>query len=89
VPHIPTVSSRLDVVVAVGGEPDPLRELLPASAELVVKTGVLPRELLAIAWAQPQRWTCGAGALIVHWPGAPAPQPRHAEAIARAKGSSG
>jgi predicted dehydrogenase/nucleoside-diphosphate-sugar epimerase len=93
VPHIPTVASRLDVVVALGtlsrASLAPLRELLPASAELVVKTGVLPRELLEIAWAEPERWTGGDGGLIVHWPGAPALQPVHAEAIARAKRAAG
>jgi predicted dehydrogenase/nucleoside-diphosphate-sugar epimerase len=93
VPHIPTVASRLDVVVALGtlspASLTPVRELLPASAELVVKTGVLPRELLEIAWAQPERWTGGDGRLIVHWPGAPTLQPVHVDAIARAKRAAG
>ena len=38
--------------------------------ELVVKTGVLPRELLELAWDEPERWS-PADRLVVHWPGAP------------------
>ena len=63
VPHLPALAAQLDVVIALGTTSEssltPLRELLPASAELIVKTGVLPRELLEIAWDEPDRWTHG------------------------------
>jgi len=93
VPHVPELASRLDLVVALGTTTEasvaPLRELLPASAELIVKTGVLPRELLEIAWDEPDRWTRGAGRLVVHWPGAPTLRAVHADALARAKRAAG
>jgi hypothetical protein len=93
VPHLPALASQLDLVVALGTTSEsstaPLRELLPASAELIVKTGVLPRELLEIAWDEPDRWTRGAGRLIVHWPGAPELRDVHEGALNRAKHAAG
>ncbi len=54
VPHLLGLADQLDVVVALGttrpASLAPLRELLPSGVELVVKTGVLPRELAEIAW---------------------------------------
>ncbi len=93
VPQIPAIASKLDVVVALGTTRPtslaPLRELLPDSVELVVKTGVLPRELLEIAWDAPERWTGGEGRLVVHWPGAPGLRAVHGDALARAKRAAG
>jgi predicted dehydrogenase/nucleoside-diphosphate-sugar epimerase len=93
VPHIAGLAPHLDLVVALGTTTEssvaPLRELLPASTELIVKTGVLPRELLEIAWDEPDRWTRGASRLVVHWPGAPVLRGVHADALARAKRAAG
>jgi len=93
VSQIPAIASKLDVVVALGTTRPtslaPLRELLPDSVELVVKTGVLPRELLEIAWDAPERWTGGEGRLVVHWPGAPGLRAVHGDALARAKRAAG
>ena len=93
VPHLPALASRLDLVVALGTTNEasvaPVRELLPSSAELIVKTGVLPRELLKIAWDEPDRWTRGTGRLVVHWPGAPALRGVHEDALNRAKHAAG
>jgi len=93
VPHLPALASRLDLVVALGTTNEasvaPVRELLPSSAELIVKTGVLPRELLEIAWDEPERWTRGTGRLGVHWPGAPALRGVHEDALNRAKHAAG
>ena len=93
VPHLPALASQLDFVVALGTTSEssiaPLQELLPASAELIVKTGVLPRELLEIAWDEPDRWTRGTGRLIVHWPGAPELRGVHEDALNRAKRAAG
>lgn len=93
VPHLPALASQLDLVVALGTTTEasmaPLRELLPASTELIVKTGVLPRELLGIAWDEPDRWTRGTSRLVVHWPGAPGLRGVHADALARAKRAAG
>ncbi|MDQ1508561.1 MAG: Oxidoreductase family, C-terminal alpha/beta domain [Actinomycetota bacterium] len=93
VPHVPALASQLDLVVALGTTSEssvaPLRELLPSSAELIVKTGVLPRELLEIAWDEPDRWTRGTGRLVVHWPGAPALRVVHEDALNRAKRAAG
>jgi predicted dehydrogenase/nucleoside-diphosphate-sugar epimerase len=95
VPHVATLASKLDVVVALGTTREenlaPLRELLPSSAELVVKTGVLPRELLEIAWDVPHRWTHGhgTGRLVVHWPGALNLRALHEAALVRARRAAG
>ncbi len=93
VPHIAGLAPRLDLVVALGTTTEssiaPLRELLPQSVELIVKTGVLPRELLEIAWDEPDRWTRGQSRLVVHWPGAPDLRAVHADALARAKRAAG
>ena len=87
------LAPHLDLVVALGTTTEssvgPLRELLPQSTELIVKTGVLPRELLEIAWDEPDRWTRGASRFIVHWPGAPGLRGVHADALARAKRAAG
>lgn len=92
VPHVPAIASQLDLVVALGttraAGVDALRELL-ANTELIVKTGVLPSELLAIAWDDPEQWTFGRGSLVVHWPGAPGLRAAHADALARAKEAAG
>ncbi len=93
VPHLPALSPQLDAIVALGTTTEsslgPLRELLPASTELIVKTGVLPRELLEIAWDEPDRWTRGSSRLVVHWPGAPQLRRVHQDALARAKRAAG
>jgi len=93
VPHIPALAAQLGVVVALGttrpASLAPLREALPSHVELVVKTGVLPRELLEIAWDEPERWTQGLGRLVVHWPGAPALRAVHAAAVLEARRAAG
>ena len=93
VPHVPALASQLDLVVALGTTTEasvaPLRELLPDSVELIVKTGVLPRELLEIAWDEPDRWTRGTNRLVVHWPGAPDLRTVHQAALTRAKRAAG
>ncbi len=103
VPHLSALASKLDIVVALGTtRPDCLasyRELLPASVELVVKTGVMPRELLEIAWDEPHRWThpsdqsvaagSDSGRLVVHWPGVPGLRAIHRTALAAARRSAG
>jgi predicted dehydrogenase len=93
VPHLPALASQLDLVVALGTTNEssvaPLRELMPSSAELIVKTGVLPRELLEIAWDEPERWTRGTGRLVVHWPGAPDLRAAHDDSLHRAKRAAG
>ncbi len=95
VPHVPTLASQLDLVVALGTTREenlaPLRELLPSSVELVVKTGMLPRELLEIAWDEPRRWTHGhgTGRLVVNWPGAPSLRALHESALVRARRAAG
>ncbi len=92
-PHVPALASQLDLVVALGTTTEasiaPVRELLPDSVELIVKTGVLPRELLEIAWDEPDRWTRGTNRLVVHWPGAPDLRPVHQAALNRAKRAAG
>jgi hypothetical protein len=67
----------------------PLRELLPQGVELVVKTGVMPRELLEVAWDEPDRWTHGADRLVVHWPGAPGLRAAHARSVVEARRAAG
>jgi predicted dehydrogenase/nucleoside-diphosphate-sugar epimerase len=93
VPHVPALAKQLDLVVALGTTTEssiaPLRELLPAQTELIVKTGVLPRELLEIAWDAPDRWTRGNTRLVVHWPGAPDLRDAHEAALNRAKRAAG
>jgi hypothetical protein len=93
VPHIPALASQLDVVVALGtpraASLAPMRDLLPSSVELVVKTGVMPRELLEIAWDEPQRWTHGSARLVVHWPGAPGLRVVHAASLGQARRAAG
>jgi predicted dehydrogenase/nucleoside-diphosphate-sugar epimerase len=92
-PHIPAIASRLDLVVALGTtQPSALQglaEMLSDSTELVVKTGVLPHEVLEIAWDEPERWTGGRGRLVVHWPGAPNLRQAHHDALHSAKLSAG
>jgi predicted dehydrogenase/nucleoside-diphosphate-sugar epimerase len=92
-PYVPAIASQLDVVVALGttrtASLQELREALSDSAELIVKTGVLPRELLEMAWDEPERWTGGQGQLVVHWPGAPALRQAHEGALQRAKLAAG
>ena len=93
VAHLPALASQLDLVVALGtmrrSSLEQVRELLPSSVEVVVKTGVLPRELLDIAWNEPERWTHGAGRLVVHWPGSPALREVHDAALSEAKRAAG
>jgi predicted dehydrogenase/nucleoside-diphosphate-sugar epimerase len=93
VPHVPELAAQLDLVIAIctldPANVAPLREMLPASTELVAKTGVLPSELLQIAWDDPDRWTEGNGRLMVHWPGAPALRDVDTQRIAHAKHASG
>jgi hypothetical protein len=92
VPHVAAVASRLDVVVALGtpagAQLDALREMLADRTELVVKTGVLPRELLELAWDEPARWTTD-GRLVVHWPGAPGLRDAHRDALEQATLAAG
>lgn len=92
-PHIPAIASRLDLVVALGTTQrstlDGLAETLSDSTELVVKTGVLPREVLEMAWNEPERWTGGRGQLVVHWPGAPGLRQAHHDALESAKLAAG
>ena len=92
-PQIPAIASRLDLVVALGTtQPSTLAglaEMLPDSTELVVKTGVLPHEVLEIAWNEPDRWTGGRGRLVVHWPGAPDLRQAHHAALQLAKLAAG
>ncbi len=92
-PHIPAIASRLDLVVALGTtQPSTLQglaEMLSDSTELVVKTGVLPQELLEIAWDEPERWTGGLGRLVVHWCGVPALRQAHRDALRLAKLAAG
>ena len=92
-PHIPAIASLLDVVVALGTtKPCTLAglvEMLPDRTELVIKTGVLPHEVLEIAWAEPERWTGHRGRLVVHWPGAPDLRHSHTAALAWAKDAAG
>ena len=61
----------------------------PSAVELVVKTGVMPRELLEIAWDEPERWTHGSDRLVVHWPGAPALRPVHEASVVEARRAAG
>jgi hypothetical protein len=93
VPHVPGLAPLLDVVVALGttrpASLAPLRELLPSGVELVVKTGVMPRELLEVAWDEPDRWTHGADRLVVHWPGAPRLRSAHARSVVEARRAAG
>ena len=93
VPHIPALAAQLGVVVALGTTRPAslvtLREVLPSHVELVVKTGVLPRELLEFAWDEPKRWTNGAGRLVVHWPGAPALRRVHEASVVEARRAAG
>jgi 2-alkyl-3-oxoalkanoate reductase len=93
VPHIPSIAARLDIVVALGTtKPSALAglaEMLPAHTELVIKTGVLPHEVLEIAWAEPERWTANRGSLVVHWPGAPDLRQTHNAALESAKQAAG
>ena len=93
VPHIPAIASRLDLVVALGTTQhstlDGLAEMLPSSTELVVKTGVLPHEILEIGWNEPERWTSGRGRLVVHWSGAPGLRQAHNDALESAKLAAG
>jgi predicted dehydrogenase/nucleoside-diphosphate-sugar epimerase len=93
VPHLPALASHLDLVVALGTTNAaglaPMRESLPSSVELVVKTGVMPRELLEIAWDEPQRWTHGSGRLVVHWPGAPGLRAAHKASLVQARRAAG
>jgi predicted dehydrogenase/nucleoside-diphosphate-sugar epimerase len=90
--HVPALASRLDLVVALGtpsGDGVPrVRELLRSGTEVVVKTGVLPRELLELAWDEPTRWTAD-GRLVVHWPGAPGLRDAHRAALAAATLAAG
>jgi len=93
VPHVLGLAPHLDVVVALGttrpASLDPLRELLPERVELVVKTGVMPRELLEIAWEEPDRFTHRPGRLVVHWPGAPTLRALHERTVADARRAAG
>ena len=54
-----------------------------------MKTGVLPRELLEIAWDEPDRWTHGSPRLVVHWPGAPGLRAVHEASLREARRSAG
>ena len=49
----------------------------------------MPRELLEIAWDEPDRWTHGADRLVVHWPGAPGLRSVHARSVAEARRAAG
>jgi hypothetical protein len=93
VPHAPALAARLDLVVALTTPANPrldaLRELLDERTELVAKTGVLPRELLEIAWDGPSRWTGAEGRLVVHWPGAPGLRDAHRTALEQAAAAAG
>jgi hypothetical protein len=92
VPHVAAVASRLDLVVALGsptGRFDDLRESLGDATELVVKTGVLPRELLELAWDEPARWAGADGRLVVHWPGTPGLRVAHQDALEQAAIAAG
>jgi hypothetical protein len=93
VPHMPALAKQLDLVIALGTTTEssiaPLRELLPAQTELIVKTGVLPRGLLEIAWDEPDRWTRGNSRLVVHWPGTPDLREAHETALNQAKRAAG
>jgi hypothetical protein len=92
VPQVAAIASNLDVVVALGSpagtQLSALRELLPSTTELVVKTGVLPRELLELAWDEPERWS-PADRLVVHWPGAPGLRDAHRDATEQAAVAAG
>jgi NADH dehydrogenase len=83
-PHVPAIASQLDLVVALGtpagGGVDAVRELLDHETEVVIKTGVLPRELLELAWDEPHRWS-EDGRVVVHWPGAPGLRDAHRDAL--------
>lgn len=85
VPHAPALADRLDLVVALTTPANPrlgaLRELLDEGTELVAKTGVLPSELLELAWDEPARWTGVDERLVVHWPGAPGLRAAHRAAL--------
>jgi predicted dehydrogenase/nucleoside-diphosphate-sugar epimerase len=91
-PHVPALASQLDLVVALGtpagGGVDAVRELLLDQTEVVIKTGVLPRELLELAWDEPHRWSPG-GRVVVHWPGAPGLRDAHRDALAAATLAAG
>ena len=90
-PHVAAVASRLDLVVALGtptGEFDSLREPRRRH-ELVVKTGVLPRELLELAWDEPARWAGSDSRLVVHWPGTPGLRVAHRDALEQAAIAAG
>jgi hypothetical protein len=92
-PQLPALGDQLDVVITLGTTEEAslsaLRELLSPSVQLVVKTGVLPRELLELAWNEPERWTHGDGPLVVHWPGAPGLRDAHRAALGQARAASG
>jgi NADH dehydrogenase len=92
VPQVAAIASNLDVVVALGSpagtQLGALRELLPSTTELVVKTGVLPRELLELAWDEPERWS-PTDRLVVHWPGAPGLRDAHRDATEQAAIAAG
>ena len=68
---------------------DNLRESLGDATELVVKTGVLPRELLELAWDEPARWAGPDGRLVVHWPGTPGLRVAHQDALEQAAIAAG
>jgi len=55
----------------------------------VAKTGVLPRELLELAWDEPVRWTGVDERLAVHWPGAPGLRGAHRDALEQALVAAG
>jgi len=74
-PWLPRLERHRDVLVALGStRPEslaPVRDLLPDSVELVVKTGVVPGEVAALAWEEPERWAGSGHRLVVPWNGAP------------------
>jgi predicted dehydrogenase/nucleoside-diphosphate-sugar epimerase len=93
IPHAPLLGSQIDMVIALGsadpGRLVPLNELLPSTVEVVTKTGPLPRELLEVAWDDPERWTHGRGRLVVHWPGAPGLRAAHEASLQYALRAAG
>ncbi len=92
VPHVPALPP-LDIVVALatpaGTALDALREALPETTEVVLKTGTVPVEVSEVAAARPELWHSGDGRrLVVDWAGAGLADARRADLDA-ARAASG
>jgi hypothetical protein len=85
-PYLARLAGEVDVVMALGSPAgNAIDHLLAVPAEpprLLVKTGTLPAELLALAWREPERWSRGGARVVVDWPGVPQLAARKAADVA-------